>query len=177
MRAGACMSLDDREAIVATVEETYALMGRALSTDIPSDVMRAAVRPEVMQQISTARVDPYVTDEEMLRLLRTAYFDLVEIVLRLHEELLREDSERYDADLENVALTGNGLAVKVAGFRRALGNVVSNVPGLRWVTKAFEWGNIIVGSLGGVPVVGVIADPIRELKESIEAQGEDDQTT
>jgi hypothetical protein len=41
--------------------------------------------------------------------------------------------------------------------------------------KTFEWGNIILGSLGGVPGVGVVADPIRELKESIEAQGDDDQ--
>jgi hypothetical protein len=45
----------------------------------------------------------------------------------------------------------------------------------RWVKKAFEWGNIILGSLGAVPVVGLVADPIRELKESIEAQGDDDQ--
>jgi hypothetical protein len=170
------MSLDDREAIVATVEETYALMGRALSTDIPGDVTATAVRPEVMQQISTARVDPYVTDEEMLQLLRTAYFELVTTVFRIHDELLGEEGARYDADLESVALAGSGRAVKVQGFRRALGQVLRSVPGLRWVKKAFEWGNIILGSLGGVPVVGVMADPVRELKESIEAQGDDDQT-
>jgi hypothetical protein len=168
------MSLEDREAIVATVEETYALMGRALRTDIPSDVMSSSVRPDVMQQISTAHVDPYVTDEEMLQLLRTAYFDLVETVIRLHDELLRENGERYDADLANVALTGAGREVKVGGFRRALRRVM-NVPGLRWLKKTFEWGNIILGSLGSVPVVGVFADPIKELKESIEAQGDDDQ--
>lgn len=170
------MGLEDREAIVATVEETYALMGRALSTDIPSDVAATAVRPDVMQQISAAAVDQYVTDKEMLQLLRIAYFDLVSAVLRIHDELLGEDGERYDGDLENVALAGPGRAVKVGGFRRSLGRVLQNVPGLRWIKKAFEWGNIILGSLGGVPVVGVVADPIRELKESIEAQGDDDQS-
>jgi hypothetical protein len=172
------MSRDDREAIVATVEETYALMGRALNTGVPTDLMPTAIRPDVMLRISEADIDPYVTDQEMLELLRAAYFDLVEALLRIHEELLlRPDSERYDPDLANVALTGNGRAVKVGGFRRALGQALENVPGLRWVKKAFEWGNIILGSLGAVPVVGVLADPIRELKESIEAQGEDDQTS
>ncbi|SRR6266496_3929590 len=170
------MSFEDREAIAATVEETYALVGRALSTDIPSDLLATAVRPEVMREIMEARVDPYVTDEEMLQLLRTAYFDLVGTVMRLHEELLGEDSERHDTQLANVALTGSGRAVKVRGFRRSLGEAVSNVPGFRWMKKAFEWGNIILGSLGGVPVVGALADPIKELKESVEAQGEDDQT-
>src|SRR5438105_12085158 len=99
------MSLEDREAIVATVDETYALMGRALTTDIPSAVVERAMRPEVMQQIRSASVDPYVSDEEMLGLLRMAYFDLVENVLRLHGELLDAQGERYDAGLENVGLT------------------------------------------------------------------------
>jgi hypothetical protein len=170
------MSLEDRQAIVETVEETYALMGRALSTSVPSDVAARAVRPDVIERIAAASVEPYVTDQEMLELLRIAYFDLVSAVIRVHDELLGEEGERYDDDLANVALTGPGRAVKVGGFRRALRRVLQNVPGLRWVKKAFEWGNIILGSLGSVPVVGVVADPIRELKESIEAQGDDDQT-
>ena len=149
-------------------------MGRAIGVDLPFDPARA-VRPELMQQIAMARVDPYVTDAEMRELLAAAYFDLVENVLWIHDELLGADGERYDRDLESVALTGNGRAVKVAGFRRSLGGFLEHVPGVRRIKKAFEWGNIILGSLGGVPVVGLVADPIRELKESIEAQGEDDQ--
>jgi len=168
------MSLEDREAIVATVEETYALMGRALSTDVPGAVLQTAVRPEVMQQILAASVQPYVTDGEMLELLRTAYFDLVSAVILIHEEILGAGGERYDGSLATVGLAGSGAAVKVGGFRRALGRIVQNVPGIRWIKKGFEWGNIILGSLGGVPVAGVVADPIRELKESIEAQGDDD---
>jgi hypothetical protein len=46
--------------------------------------------------------------------------------------------------------------------------------GVRRVKKVFQWGNIILGSLGGVPVVGGVSDPIRELKEAIEARGDDD---
>lgn len=168
------VSLEDRIAIVATVEETYALMGRALSTDIPGSVIDVAVRPEVMLQIQQAALDPYVTDEEMLQLSRAAYFDLVENVLRLHDELLGPTGERYEGSLRQVGLTGSGIAVKVGGFRRALR--MGNLPGFRWVKKAFEWGNIVLGSLGAVPGVGLVSDPIKELKESIEAQGDDDQS-
>jgi len=170
------MALDDREAIVATVEETYALMGRALAADVAPEVVERSVRPEIIEEIRAARVDSYVSDEEMLGLLREAYFDLVENILRIHEELLGEQGERYDPDLETAGLTGNGRAVKVRGFRRAI-EWLRKAPGVRWMRKAFEWGNIILGSLGGVPVVGVVSDPVRELKEAIEAQGDDDQTT
>jgi hypothetical protein len=169
------VSFDDREAIVATVEETYALMGRAISVErFPFD-LGLTVNPEVVERIMAIPLDPYVSDEEMLALLREAYFDLVENVIRIHQELLGEEGARYDDALEAVALTGSGRAVKVHGFRRAIGKVLGRVPGVRFVKKAFQWGNIILGSLGGVPVVGVLADPIRELKESIEAQGDDDQ--
>jgi hypothetical protein len=169
------MTLEDRKAIVATVEETYALMGRALSTEVPSRLMPNAIRPDVMSQIFVASVDPYVTDEEMLPLLRLAYFDLVESVLRIREELVGPNGNSYETKLQDVGLTASGRELKVGGFRRALGRVLQGVPGFRWVKKAFEWGNIILGSLGNVPVVGTFVDPIRELKESIEAQGEDDQ--
>jgi hypothetical protein len=64
------MSLD-REAIVATAEPAYALVWRALAADIPGKVA-SAVRPGVMQQISAARADLHVIDEEVLGSLRTA---------------------------------------------------------------------------------------------------------
>lgn len=168
------MALEDREAIVATVEETYALMGAALATDIPGQVVAHAVRPEILQRIAEAGADPYVTDEEMLGLLREAYFELVENVIRIHDELLGPEGESYDQHLAQRGLTGSGRVVKVNGFRRTLGGFLRKVPGVRRIKKAFEWGNIILGSLGGVPVVGLVSDPIRELKESIEAQGDDD---
>jgi hypothetical protein len=72
-------------------------------------------------------------------------------------------------------LTGSGRAVKIGGFRRALDSVLSGLPGFRRLKKAFEWGNIVLGSLRMVPGLGILVDPIKELKESIEAQGDDDQ--
>jgi hypothetical protein len=168
------MSFEDREAIVATVEETYALMGRALNTDIPGRLAESAVRPEAMEQITQAIIDPYVTDAEMLPLFQPAYYDLLESVLAFHDELLGQAGEQYDAPLAAVGLTGNGRALKVGGFRRSLGRALSGIPGIRWVKKAFQWGNIILGSLGSIPVIGTVADSIQELKESIEAQGDED---
>jgi hypothetical protein len=56
------------------------------------------------------------------------------------------NGERYDADLRLVGLTGSGQAVKVRGLRRALAQVLQNVPGLRWVKKVFDWGNSLSGA-------------------------------
>ena len=162
------MSLEDREAIVSTVQETYGLMGRALSTDIPSQLLETAIRQDVMQQLKAAKLDPSVSDEEMLGLLRTAYFELIDAVLRIQEQLLGNSGESYEGPLAQVQLTGSGQRVKVTGFRHALGRVFSGLAG--GVRKAFGWGNIVLGSLGSVPGVGVFADSIRELKESVEAQ-------
>jgi hypothetical protein len=172
------MALEDRIEVVSVVEETYALTGRVLSTDVPGAI-DPGIRPEIMQQIRSAQIDPLVTDAEMLSLLRNAYFDLVETVVRLRDELLGPSGESYDSALEQVHLTGSGRAMKVRGWRRALNFVLGGAPGDRakWIKKALEWANIILGSLGGVPVVGTIADPIRELKESVEAQADDDQSS
>ncbi len=165
------MSFEERQQIVATVEETYALMGVSLGAGVNSDLINNGVRPDVLAQLANAAVDPYVTDSEMRELLIIAYNDLLESVLRLSPVLLGDSGETFDGPLRQVGLAGSGLRVKVSGFRRALGRL----PGIRWVKKAFQWGNIILGSLGAVPGVGIITEPIQELKESIEAQGEEDQ--
>lgn len=168
------MSYEEREAIVSAVQETYALTGRALATDVPGTLLERAVRPNIMQQLMAVQIDPLVSDRQMLELLRTAYFDLIDTVIQIQEELLGSSGEAYDGPLSSVHLTGSGGRVKIAGFRGALSRVFGGP--LQAMKKAFEWGNIILGSLGAVPVVGVLADPIRELKESVEAQGDDDQS-
>lgn len=88
--------------------------------------------------------------------------------------MLGELGDEFDPAFEAVGLTGSGRNLKVTGFRQSLARVIGGLPGFRRVKKVFNWGNIILGSLGAVPGVGLVADPIRELKESIEAQGEDD---
>lgn len=169
------MAREDREELVATVQETYALMGRTLQTQVPNAVLERALRPEVMEQLATAAVDPFVTDEEMLGLLREAYFQLVEAVLRIQDELLGEHGESYDPELRDRGLTGPGRNVKVRGFRRAIGRIVQGARGNRVVRIAFKWANIILGSLSSIPPVGIAADALQELKDSVETQGAEDQ--
>jgi hypothetical protein len=167
------MALEDREAIVAAIQETYILMGRAIRVKAPDPIRERAMRPEVVESLLDVPVE-YVTDEELLGLFQEAYFALVENVIQVQDELLGERGEDLDHDLRKVGLTGAGRALKVGGFRRALDRIRQFAPG-RWVKKAFEWGNIILGSLGPVPIVGIAVEPIKELKEAIEAQGEEDQ--
>jgi len=171
------MAIEDRRAIVSVVEETYALTGRVLSTEMPSAIM-PGIRPEIQEQLRRAEIDPLVTDEEMVGLLRKAYFDLVQTVIELRNQLLGPSGESHDPALGQVGLTGSGQVVKVRGFRRAWEQIIRGGSGqarFKWVKKAFEWANILLGSLSGVPIVGSLAEPIQELKGSVEAQADDDQ--
>jgi hypothetical protein len=170
------MTIEDRSAIVSVVEETYTLTARMLSTDVPSAVL-PGIRPDILDQLRHAEINPLVTDEEMLQLLRTAYFDLLQTLIELRNELLGPQGESHDLALGRVGLTGSGQVVKVRGFRRALERIARSGPAarLKWVKKAFDWANIVLGSLAGVPVIGQLAEPIQELKGSVEAQADDDQ--
>lgn len=166
------MALEDREEIVATIQETYVLMGRAIQAEIPGEVLERALRQDAVRELLDVPIE-YVTDEELLGLFRETYYELVGNLFVIQDAMLDERGEKYDYDLERVGLTGSGRALKVNGFRRAFDRVRA-FAGRRWVKKAFEWGNIILGSLGPVPVVGIAVEPIKELKESIEAQGDED---
>jgi len=50
----------------------YVLMGCALAADVSGEVSASAVSSGLLQQLSAARVDAHVTDQEMLRVLHTA---------------------------------------------------------------------------------------------------------
>jgi hypothetical protein len=166
------MALDDRVEIVSVVEEAYGLVGRVLSTDVP-DALYPGIRPDIMGRIRSAEIDPLVTDSEMLSLLRAAYFDLLQTVLLLRDQLLGATGGNYDFSLQQVQLTGNGRSMKVRGWRRALDRVLGGPPGERprWIKKALEWANIILGSLGSVPGIGLIADSIQELRVDVPSGG------
>ena len=174
MKVVGSMSIEERQALVATVQETYALMGRSLGADIPDALFSNAIRADLLNLLQRARIDPYVTEPEMLPLLLETYYELVESVLRLSQTLLGDSGEGFDAQLAEVGLSGNGLQLKVRGFRRSFVRALSGVPGFRWIKKTFEWGNIILGSLGAVPGIGLITEPIHELKIAIEAQGDEE---
>jgi hypothetical protein len=62
----------DRDAIVATAQEAYAPVLRARAAEIPGEMRASPIRPDVTQQTRAARADLYVTDEEVLGLLRNA---------------------------------------------------------------------------------------------------------
>jgi hypothetical protein len=166
------MALEDREELVATIQETYVLMGRAIRAEIPDEVVARALREDAVRELLNVPID-YVTDEELLGLFQEVYYELIQNLFEVQDLLLGESGGEFDLDLQRVGLTGPGRALKVNGFRRAFDRVRAFAPG-RWVKKAFEWGNIILGSLGPVPVVGMVVEPIKELKESIEAQGGED---
>lgn len=168
------MSFEDRLALVATVQETYALMGRSLSTPIPDQIVERAVRPDTLQQLIEAPLEPYVTDTEMLELLRAAYYELLERIFILEAELLGEDGERHERRLLDAGLTDTGAAVKITGFRSALQRVIGAF-GHRAVRKAFQWADVILGSLGSIPAIGLATDAVKEIKESIETQADEDQ--
>ena len=124
------------------------MVGRVLSTGVP-DALYPGIRPDVMGRIRSAEIDPLVTDSEMLSLLQAAYFDLVETVLLLPGQLLGATGENYDFSLQQVQLTGNGLAVKVRGWRRALDRVLGGPPGERprWIKKRWSGRTSFSGAL------------------------------
>jgi hypothetical protein len=65
------MSLE-RDAILATAEEAYALVRRARGADSPGEMTASPVRPDAMRQTWAARADLHVIDEELLGVRRTA---------------------------------------------------------------------------------------------------------
>lgn len=149
-------------------------MGRAIGTTVPEEVLRNPVRADIMQQISGLEIDWSIPDERMRELLITAYEDLEQNVLQIQHELLEaEDAgERYETELARVGLTGSGWGVKWHGFRTGIDSLLhrSTRPAVK---RVFRWANVVLGSLSGVPGAGIVTEPLRELKESIEAAGED----
>jgi hypothetical protein len=168
---------EDREAIVATIQETYVLMGRAIQTRVPEERLEEfldrAVRRDVVEGLLETPLE-YVTDDEFIEIFQRVYFELVENVFQIQDALLGEVGRELDGDLEQVGLAGSGRELKVGLFRRAIDGV-RRFGSRRWVKSAFKLGNIVLGSLGPVPVVGIAAEPIKELKESIEARREEDE--
>jgi hypothetical protein len=167
----------DREEIVATVQETYVLMGRAVGAQIPyerlDEFLQRAVRTDVVRELMQVQLEE-ATEDEFLELFQQVYFELVDNVFAIQDLLLGEGGEEFDDRLREVGLTGAGRELKVGRVRRAIDGVRQFGSRL-WVKRAFRLGNIVLGSLGPVPVVGIAAEPIKELKESIEAKREEDE--
>jgi hypothetical protein len=135
------MALEDREEIVATIQETYVLMGRAIQAEIPGEVVERALRQDAVRELLDTPIE-YVTDEELLGLFQETYYELIGNLFVIQDALLDERGEKYDYDLERVGLTGSGRALKVNGFRRAFDRVralawsLIRCPPCWWVASA-----------------------------------------
>jgi hypothetical protein len=82
---------------------------------------------------------------------------------------LLEGGPEIDESLERVGLTGDELQFKLNGFRRAL-SWFQERRGLRPFRRVLRWADVILGSL--VQVVALL-DPLKELKEGLEADVDD----
>lgn len=95
---------------------------------------------------------------------------------RANRRELKGVLERLDGrHLEEAGLAGPELELKLLTFRRWLSEFLFGGgrflrPGTKTaLRKALERANIVLGSLGGVPGVSAAVEPIKELKESVEA--------
>ena len=79
----------------------------------------------------------------------------------------------YQGALVNVGLTGNALALKVGGIKRAFARWLSGVGGVvrRHAHSFFRWTDTMLGSLA--EALGPLAEFVKEFKECLENDLED----
>lgn len=75
------------------------------------------------------------------------------------------ESAQHDSALEGNGLSGAQMRLKKRGFRRALWRFI-RLPSRRTAIRVLGWANVFLGSLASA--IGM-AEPIKELKEAIEA--------
>lgn len=164
------MTIEDRRDVVSIVEETHGLIGNSLATDVPSFLV---IRFELLDPLQQLLEQPLVDDPEMVAMMRASYFELITNVRATQELLLGPQGEALDAQLASAGLAGQLLALKTTGFRRELSGVLEQTERprrKRWFRRAAKWANIVLGSLASVPIVGPVVEPLKEFKESVETQ-------
>lgn len=129
---------------------------------------------EAVPVLSQRRVfTPLIENTELLSYFRAAWEELATPHRLLILRLLGAESESMDLELATRGLTDAGLDLKVAGFLEAEREYLNATRWLqrrKWCRGMLRWANVVLGSLGSVPIIGVAVDPLREWKESIEAQ-------
>lgn len=158
--------------VVSVVEETHALIGNSLATDVPPFLV---IRRELVEPLQRLLEQPLIDDFEMVALMRASYFQLIDNVSTTQELLLGPQGETLDAQLAAAGLTGQLLAQKITGFRRELVGVLEQTERprrKRWFRRVAKWADIVLGSLSSVPIVGPVVEPLKEFKESVETQVE-----
>src|SRR6266700_5207258 len=168
MEVGA-MAIEDRRD-VSIVEERHGLIGNSLATDVPPFLVN---RFELLDPLQRLLEPPLVDDADMLAMMRGSYFALINNVRTTQELLLGPTGEALDEQLAAAGLSRQLLALKTAGFRRELSGVLEQTEHprrKRWFHRAAKWANIVLGSLASVPIIGPVVEPLREFKESVETQ-------
>ncbi len=89
--------------------------------------------------------------------------------------MLGPESEVLDEALEARGLADDGLALKQAGFDAAMQEYLAATSWLRrpkWFRGLLRWADVVLGSLGSIPALGSVTDPIKKWKRAVEAQVE-----
>lgn len=182
------MTFEDRVRLVYLVDTALALasleLGRqpALSYEVySSDLWRSrrTFDPLAFQvnhndsYLFERGLAPLIDDEEMRALLVEALLELGPAHFQFQLQMLESEASPLDEELELRGLTGAGLALKFGGQRRSLqryGEQATWLGRRKWFRSALRWTDIVLGSLSSIPVLGVAVDPLKEWKESVEAQ-------
>ncbi len=67
------MAVEDRRNVVSVVEETHALIGNSLATDVPPFLV---IRREVVDPLQRLLAEPLIDNQEMVALMRASYFSI-----------------------------------------------------------------------------------------------------
>jgi hypothetical protein len=131
------------------------------------------VTPNVLALFERRLQRPLIDNSDLLPLFRAAWDPLVLVHARLLYLLLGPESDALDEGLGVRGLSSTGLDLKSAGFNAALDEYLEATTWLqrrKWFRGLLRWADVVIGSLSSIPVVGGVLEPIKEWKESIEAQ-------
>ncbi|MGE0818204.1 MAG: hypothetical protein AB7O74_06020 [Candidatus Nanopelagicales bacterium] len=116
---------------------------------------------------------PILEDRDLLPYFQSAWQELRSPHDRLLRLMLTGENLELDQALTDAGLTDASLALKEAGLERALDEYESARTWLsrrRWFRGALRWADVILGSLASIPAIGAVVEPIKEWKESVEVQ-------
>lgn len=183
--AGAKMTYEERVRLVHLVDTALALCVFEIgeSPQLSFDPYRIGVLDgEAAELVFEVRetdaylfervADPLIADYEMRELLLAALPELGPAHRQFLRTMLEREASELDEELERRGLSGAGLNLKEGGQRQSLSRFARARRWARnkWFGGALKWTDIVLGSLSSIPGLGLVVDPLKEWKESVEAQ-------
>jgi hypothetical protein len=86
---------------------------------------------------------------------------------------LTEPADEIDTWLDERGLSGSGLRLKEGGQRASIAQfreARDRFGRKKWFRSVLKWTDIVLGSLASIPGLGIAVEPLKEWKESVEAQ-------